>query len=208
MLEATVLFAAIYALNIIPAFAPPTWMALSLIGFNDPTIDATLLALLGALAATMGRLTLAKLSRLFIRQRILNEGMRQNIDAIKQALERRRVLTVSAFLFYAFSPLPSNYLFIAYGLTSLRLTLIALPFFLGRFISYNFWVFSAATAARHIVLESPDTESYLSVYFIGSQCFFLALVYGFTKIDWRVLLSKRKLGWLANAKNDFPGAAK
>ena len=207
MPEVVILFAIIFALNVIPAFAPPTWMALSFIGFSDPTINVTLLALVGALAATVGRLTLAKLARIIIRQRFLDEANRNNIDAIKQVLEHRRVLTLSVFLFYAFSPFPSNYLFIAYGLTSLKLRSIALPFFVGRFVSYNFWVFGVSTATQHIVLETSDTQSYLGIYFVVSQCLFLALVYGFAKIDWRILLGQRKLRWLTSTKNT-PGMAK
>ncbi len=205
MPEVVVLFVIIYALNVIPAFAPPTWMALSFIGFSDPTINVTLLAFVGAIAATGGRLTLAKLSRTLIRQRFLDEANRNNIDTIKQVLENRRVLTLSVFLFYAFSPFPSNYLFIAYGLTSLRLRFIALPFFLGRFVSYNFWVFGASAAAQHIVLESPDTQSYLGIYFIVSQCLFLALIYGFAQIDWRRLLEKGELRWLVRKKDSRKG---
>jgi hypothetical protein len=44
MAEMLLLFAIVYALNVIPAFAPPTWMALSFVGFNDPTINSRLAA--------------------------------------------------------------------------------------------------------------------------------------------------------------------
>jgi hypothetical protein len=196
MVESSILFAVIYLLNCVPAFAPPTWMALSFIGFNDPTINVLLLALIGAAAATLGRLTLAKLSRLIIRRHLMDDTKIANIDAIKDVLEKRRILTGGVFLFYAFSPLPSNFLFIAYGLTPLKLRLIALPFFVGRFISYYFWVFGARVMARHLLLEYPDTASYLDIYFLVSQVFFLALIYAFTKIDWHALLKQRKLRWM------------
>ncbi len=203
MREAVVLFVAVYTLNCVPAFAPPTWMALSWVGFNYPGINLAALALIGAAAATLGRLTLAKLSRAIIRQRLMNERNVANIDAIREALEGRRVLTAGVVLFYAFSPFPSNYLFIAYGLTSLDLRLIALPFFAGRFISYYFWAFSASAAARHIVLEYPDASSYFNFYFVVSQAVVLALLYLFTKIDWRMLLTRRKLHWFGD-RGDAP----
>jgi len=50
---------------------------------------------------------------------LLSEPARLNIDAIKQGIEGRRALTSTAFMAFALSPLPYNYLFIAYGLTSL-----------------------------------------------------------------------------------------
>jgi hypothetical protein len=54
------LFVAILLLNVIPAFAPPTWMAMSWIGFNQPGEDPFVLAIVAASAATIGRLILAR----------------------------------------------------------------------------------------------------------------------------------------------------
>jgi uncharacterized membrane protein YdjX (TVP38/TMEM64 family) len=134
MLEILVLFVAVFILNLLPAFAPPTGIALSYAGFRYPLHSITLLALVGATAATTGRLALAKLSRMIVRQNWMSESARANIDVLREGLEKRRKLTFSVCLFYAFSPLPSNFLFIAYGLTSLEWKLIAIPFFLGRFV--------------------------------------------------------------------------
>jgi len=69
-----VLFTFVFLLNLIPAFAPPTWMVFSFIGLRYPALNVTLLSIVGALAATSGRLLLAKFSRLIIRQRLLSEN--------------------------------------------------------------------------------------------------------------------------------------
>lgn len=190
-----VLFVSIFLLNVIPAFAPPTWMVFSFIGFHFPEHNGAKLAIVGALAATLGRLTLAKLSRSIIRQRLMSENARQNVDAIRNWLRGRTRLTFSLFLLYAFSPLPSNYLFIAYGLTAMDLKLIAIPFFLGRTVSYSFWRFASAAVAQKIAMESEDTLPYFSVYFIVSQIAFLFLVYAFTRIDWHRLFTEHKFSW-------------
>jgi uncharacterized membrane protein YdjX (TVP38/TMEM64 family) len=201
MLGLFILFAFIFILNLIPAFAPPTWMALSYVGFKYPLQNVMVLALVGAMAATLGRLTLAKLSRAIIRQKVLSQSTRDNIDAIREGLEHRRTLTFGVFLFYAFSPLPSNYLFIAYGLTSLRWRLVAIPFFIGRFVGYSFWAFAGSTAARNIAaFESSEGQSYLGVYFVASQVLLLSVVYVFTKIDWRALFTQKKLKWMTSAR--------
>ena len=187
-------FLVVYVLNLIPAFAPPTWMVFSFIGFRYPKLNLPELALIGALAATLGRVTLAKLSRIIIRQRFMSAGTRENIDAIKDKLQNRKKLTFGAFLLYAFSPLPSNYLFIAYGLTTMDLLLVAVPFFVGRSISYSFWGITSAVIGRRIsgnVIHHP--LSYLSVYFVSTQILLLWLVYIFTRIDWQVALSEKKL---------------
>jgi hypothetical protein len=49
-------FFVVFLLNLIPAFAPPTWMVFSYLGFRDPTLNVALLAVVGAGAATLGRL--------------------------------------------------------------------------------------------------------------------------------------------------------
>lgn len=194
-------FLVVYLLNLIPAFAPPTWMVFSFIGFRYSNVNVPELALIGALAATLGRVTLAKLSRIIIRQRFMSAGARENVDAIKDKLQKRKKLTFGAFLLYAFSPLPSNYLFIAYGLTTMDLLLVAIPFFVGRSISYSFWGITSAAIGRRIsgkFLHHP--LSYFSLYFVLTQILLLWLVYLFTRIDWRVALTEKRLRLLPKAR--------
>lgn len=196
MKEAALLFAIIYLLNVVPAFAPPTWMVFSYVGFRYPAANVLLLATVGALAAVSGRLTLAKFSRAIIRQKFLSEETKRNIDAIRANLQHRKKLTFGVFLFYAFSPLPSNYVFIAYGLTDMRLSLIAAPFLIGRSISYAFWGKSSSMISRWLFGESGGALSYLSVYFVATQFLLLFVVYLFTRIDWQRFFDDRKLRWL------------
>jgi uncharacterized membrane protein YdjX (TVP38/TMEM64 family) len=191
-----ILFIAVYILTTVPVFAPPTWMALSYAGFQYPSYSVTFLALVGAAAATLGRLTLAKLARVIVRQKILSEPVRENVDVLSERLAKTQKATISVYLFYAFSPLPSNFLFIAYGLTSLNLSRIAIPFFLGRFLGYSFFVFVGSIAARKVTLESTEWQPYLGVSFVLTQILLSLLVYLFTKVDWRALFVDRKFRWM------------
>ena len=195
MLTLILVVTIIFLLNVIPAFAPPTWMVFSFLGFHFPEYGGPEVAVAGALAATAGRVTLAKLSRVVIRQKFMSENGRRNVDAIRENLQGRTKLTVGLFLLYAFSPLPSNYLFIAYGLTAMDLKLIAIPFFLGRSVSYSFWRKASAIVAGKIVMQSEDTLPYLSVYFVISQIAFLLLVYAFTRVDWQRLFTEHEVTW-------------
>jgi membrane protein DedA with SNARE-associated domain len=190
------LFLVVFGLNIIPAFAPPTWMVFSYIGFRYVTVNVALLAVTGAAAATLGRIILAKMARIVVRQKFMSDSSRSNIDSIHEYLEPRRKLTSGIFLFYAFTPFPSNYLFIAYGLTTMQLRKIAAPFFIGRSISYSFWGLTASSVARRFTLESTDALSYFSIYFVATQILLLSLIYLFTRVDWRALLNERKLRWV------------
>ena len=191
-----VLFIVIFVLNLLPAFAPPTWTAMSFIGLTIPSIDFVSLAVVAATAATFGRIALAKLSRAIVRQRLLSEQTRYNVDAIRHGIEGRPVTTFGTFLAYAFSPLPSNYLFIAYGLTSLPITLLALPFFVGRLVSYAFWIRTASAVGDRLNLDWFESAPYFVAYFIVSQLLLVPVIYGFTRVDWHALLTRQRLRWL------------
>lgn len=195
----SLLFALIFGLNLIPAFAPPTWMVLALVGFEYHDTSALLLAGTGAVAATLGRLTLARLSHVLIRGKLLSDAQRANIDVIKNRLEQRPTLTIGLFLFYAFSPLPSNFLFIAYGLTGLPLARVASPFFIGRLASYSFFIVSGAVVGRRFEIDSVVSGFYALVWFIGTQFLILGALYCFTRVDWRVLFDEHRLVWVPRA---------
>lgn len=201
------LFATIFLLNVMPAFAPPTWMVMSWVGFSRPDANPELLAGVAACAATLGRLVLARLSCTLVRNRWMREADRQNVDVVRAGLEERKGMTVGLMLAYAFSPFPSNYIFIAYGLTGMRLWLIGVPFFIGRWISYLTWTHIAQIGARYLDEETEIDGAYMGVYFVVSQVVFLALVYGFAKVDWRHFLQTKRLRWrhrasLASASED------
>jgi hypothetical protein len=102
------------------------------------------------------------------------------------------LVTFGLFLFYAFTPLPSNFVFVAYGLTTMHLARLAIPFFLGRFVSYAFWTLSAAAVSRRFDFDEGKTLSYFSVYFVLTQSALLGTVYLFTRLDWKMLLREHK----------------
>jgi len=189
------LFATVFLLNVMPAFAPPTWMVMSWIGFSQPDANPVLLAGVAACAATAGRLVLARLSCSLVRKHWMREADRQNIDVVRAWLENRKSMTAGLVLAYAFSPFPSNYIFIAYGLTGMRLWLIGVPFFVGRWVSYLTWTHIAQIGAHYLDEESEIDGAYMGIYFVLSQVVFLALVYGFAKVDWRYFLQTKRLRW-------------
>lgn len=187
-----ILFLAVFLLNIIPAFAPPTWMVFSFLGFQFPSHTGWTFALVGAVAATMGRTLLGKLSHVIVRNHWLSEASRRNFDSLKVELEKRPKLTFGLFLFYAFTPLPSNYLFIAYGLTAMPLIRLAAPFLIGRFVSYTLWTMGGAAVSQRLELEGTDAIRYASIYFIAIQLMFLTVVYASTRVDWKFLIQNRR----------------
>jgi membrane protein YqaA with SNARE-associated domain len=198
-----ILFLVVFLLNVIPAFAPPTWMVFSFLGFRFPSHMAWSLALVGAVAAATGRSLLGKLFRTIVRNHWLSEAAKENVDSLKLELENRPKLTFGLFLFYAFTPLPSNYLFIAYGLMTMPLVRLVVPFFIGRFVSYTFWAKSATTVSRKLELEGTEAIGYFSLYFVLTQLALLSVVYAFTRVDWNLLLRDRRWKWLPKATADI-----
>lgn len=185
----------IFIINVIPAFMPPTWMILSFAGFSFHFSNSYLviLSVLAAIIATSGRVVLALFSKKIIRNKLLNKNTIQNIDILKQNIQNKRVLTFSFFLAYAFSPFPSGQLFLAYGLTDLKLIIAAIPFFIGRMFSYMFWALTASEISEKIIITSLKSGTYFSLYFILAQTASFYLVYLFIKIDWKILFSEHKI---------------
>lgn len=195
MATLAILFVVVLLINLMPAFAPPTWMAMSWVGFNLPEGNPFAFAVVAAGAATLGRLILATFARTLVRGRLMRESDRQNIDVVRAWLATHKTLTVSAFFFYSLSPFPSNYLFIAYGLSGLPLRVIGAAFFVGRAASYAIWAHVGRFAFAHMDQEGRFEGRYLSGYFVGTQIILLGLVYLLMKLDWRMLVEQRKLAW-------------
>ena len=197
---AVLLFFVVFVLNILPAFAPPTWTAMSFIGLAIPDINFVFLAAVAATAATSGRILLAKFSRVLVRKRFLSEQSRRNVDAIRLGIERRPAMTLGTFLGYSLSPLPSNYLFIAYGLTSLPIALLAAPFFVGRLVSYAFWASTAATVSDWLDWDGFESAPYFVGYFVFSQVMLVPVIYSFTRLDWHAVFADGRFRWLEKAE--------
>jgi hypothetical protein len=186
-------FAVIFLLNIIPIFSPPTWIVLSAISLGVPDAIPLGLAIVGATAATCGRVVLAKMSRRILRGKLLGDDARRNVDEIRTGIEAHRLASAGGVLLFAFSPLPSNHLFIAYGLTNLPVVFPAVPFFLGRLVSYSFWIFSAAAAGKKFDIDLAESGFGFGVYFVVSQILLIPMIYFIVKIDWKLLIHHHRL---------------
>lgn len=189
------LFVIVLLINLMPAFAPPTWMAMSWVGFNIQESNVLLIAAVAASAATAGRLILAAFSRSVVRGRWLRDADRENIDVVSAWLGKHRKKTAGAFLVYALSPFLSSYLFIAYGLSGLPLGFVGAAFFAGRMVSYTIWARLGRLASSFVDPEAVLEGQYLGVWFVLSQLALLGLVYVLMKLDWKLLLEQRKLKW-------------
>ncbi|MEO6895557.1 MAG: hypothetical protein ABI218_02815 [Caldimonas sp.] len=173
-------------------------MLLSFFGLKFPDANPWIVALLAASAATSGRCMLAALAQRLHHSRWVPQRMRDNLRSVARTIEKRRAASSGAFLLFAVSPLPSNALFLAYGLTRAPLALLAAPFFVGRVVSYSLAFAGGAIAAERLDLELGVGASI--AYFVASQLASIGLVYLFTKIDWHASRIDRRPRWLAAGK--------
>ena len=173
-------------MNTLPAFAPPTWSIVVLFKLN---YDLNILALiiLGAFAATSGRVVLALGTRSL--SKFIPIDTRENLTVGGAYLESKIHLRWLWFLFFVISPLPSAQMFEAAGLLYLNLKRIAIAFFCGRLITYSIYGFGAQ-ALQHTSMGEIITSNLKSPWGIALQLLLLVGVYLLTKIDWKEKVRK------------------
>ncbi len=139
--------AVIFAVNLLPAFGPPTW---SLLVFFTLDFDLPVapLVIAGALAAASGRFVLASGARK-LRPR-LSAARLASVDRAQRALSGNRRRAVAGLGLFALSPVPSGPLFVAAGLMTVPLLPLTAAFFAGRLVSYSIYVSVATIAERNL----------------------------------------------------------
>lgn len=186
MLSLLILFAVVFAVNLMPAFGPPTWSIIVLFGLNTelpvPAIVAT-----GAMAAALGRLCLAYGFRLL--RRWLSEDTLANLEAAKAALERSRGRGLAVLALFALSPLPSAQLFEAAGLTHVRLLPFTLAFFAGRLVSYSIYA-GGAKVVSDMTIGDTFREGLTSPLGVGLQLLMIAGLVALARVNWAKVLTR------------------
>lgn len=171
--------AVVFAVNLLPAFGPPTWAVLVFFKLHyDP--EPVLLIAAGACAAASGRLVLAAASRRF-RGRMSKER-RDNLAAARSMIAGSRGRAAAGLGLFALSPVPSGQLFVAAGLMDLRLVPLTAAFFSGRVVSYSIYVTAAGLASETV--GSLLGQALGSPLGIAVQVAFLAALVMLVRVDW------------------------
>ncbi|NWJ42966.1 hypothetical protein HX837_01915 [Marine Group I thaumarchaeote] len=181
------IFFLLIAVNAAPILMPPTWIILSSFFALDASLDPFLLAIVGATGATIGRFFLKYISGFF--RRFVGKEQESNLDAIGNFLNKKKFgYTLTSFLFAA-TPLPSNMLFVAYGMMRAKSIGLYIGFWCGRLLSYYIMItISEAVLAPLLQLFEDRIIGIIVADIIG-----IGAVIFFTCINWQVLLFQRKL---------------
>jgi hypothetical protein len=176
-------FGTVLGVNLLPAFAPPTWAVLVFFRLRSG-LNPVALVLEGAVAATLGRSLLALACRRF-RTRIPAERI-ANLGAAKEAVTESKAGPLAGVALFAVSPLPSAQLFEAAGLVDAPLRPLALAFFSGRLVSYSVSV-AGASAVKHTDFAQVLASSFKSPLGVVVQLAMLGGVFALDRVDWAKL---------------------
>ena len=180
------IFFLLIAVNAAPLLMPPTWIILSSFYAIDPLLDPLILSLIGATGATIGRFILKSISGAF--RKIVGKQQKSNLDAIGNFLKVKRFGYIITSFVFAATPLPSNMLFVTYGLLRAKSFGLYVGFWAGRVISYYIMI-TISTVVLTPFIELFE-ERYIGI--IIADVLGVGTVVFFTCINWKLLLTKRK----------------
>jgi len=153
----------------------------------DPTLNIIFLAMVGATGATIGRYFLKKISGLF--RKFVGEEQKSNLDIIGNYLNQKKYGYVIASFLFAATPLPSNVLFITYGLMRAKSIGIYVGFWFGRVISYIVMIYFGNAVLRPFLEMFEDRlTGILLIDGVG-----IGMIIIFASINWTVLITEKKI---------------
>ena len=180
------IFFLLILVNAAPLLMPPTWIILASFYVIDSSYDPLILALVGATGATLGRFILKQIATVF--RRFVQKEQKSNLDAVGSFLNKKKFGYVLTSFLFAATPLPSNILFVTYGLLKAKSIGLYVGFWAGRVASYYLMI-----SISNIVL-TPFVELFEERY-IGiliADALGISVIIFFTCINWTLLLSQRK----------------
>ncbi len=170
----------VFGVNLMPAFAPPTWAVLVLLqlSYKLPIVP---LVLVGALAAASGRYVLALAFR--HGRRWLPKKYVANTQAAGELLLQHRGRSLLGMIVFLISPLPSAQLFEAAGLMAVPLLPLTGAFFLGRLVTYSVYA-TGAKAVADTDFGKLLIHQLTSPWGIALQVLMLVGIVMLGRIDW------------------------
>lgn len=181
------IFLVLIGVNAAPILMPPSWIVLTSFYLLDPTLNVVILAMVGATGATLGRFVLKKTSGLF--RKFIGKEQKSNLDTIGNYLNGKKYGYVIASFLFGATPLPSNMLFITYGLMRAKSIGIYVGFWFGRTISYVVMIyFGNAVLTPFLELFEDRLTGILLIDGAG-----IGLIVIFASINWTMLITKRKI---------------
>ncbi len=181
------IFLVLIGVNSAPILMPPSWIILTSFYLLDPSLNVILLAIVGATGATIGRFFLKKISGYF--RKFVAEEQKSNLDIIGDYFNHKKYGYVIASFLFGATPLPSNMLFITYGLMRAKSIGIYIGFWFGRVFSYIIMIyFGNAVITPFLEIFEDRLTGILLIDGVG-----IGVVVLFASINWTILITQRKI---------------
>jgi membrane protein YqaA with SNARE-associated domain len=162
----------------------------------NPSLDPIILSLLGASAAIGGRLVLFQFST--FSRKYINETRKRSLDRLKKYLEKTKYGYFLGTMIFALTPLPSNMLFISYGIMKAKSIGIIIGFWLGRFIVYLIMIHISRYFFKSFSELFKNDIMFSILVDIAGIAMTLLVIF----VNWDVLISQHKLVFI-KPKNIF-----
>ena len=175
------------AMNASPILMPPTWIMLSSFYTIDPTFDVLTLSVVGATGALIGRIILMYISRFF--RRFIGTERQSNLDLLANFLKKKKYGYFSASFIFAITPMPSNLLFMAYGIMRVKNIALFAGFWVGRTIAYYVMISISTVTLKPFLELFDDSLVGILVTDIGS----IITIVIFASINWNKLITTKKI---------------
>jgi hypothetical protein len=182
MSEIALIFAVVVAVNLLPAFGPPTWSIMVLFTLSYD-INKIALILTGVAAAASGRFLLATGTR--ASRNFLPSSYVANMESFGEYIKQKSTHAWWLIGMFFVSPLPSAQLFVAAGLMpQVPLAPITGAFAIGRVFTYSLYV-----AIAHSVSETNAgqviKDHLTSPWGLGTELLMLGLLIAMGRINWK-----------------------
>jgi hypothetical protein len=181
-----VVAAAVFGVNLLPAFGPPSWAVLVLFKLNWH-LNPAALVLIGAASAGAGRYFLAVATRRL--KKYLSRKRVENLSIVGDYVRSHKGRSVVGLALFAVSPLPSAQLFEAAALLDAPLVPVTASFCIGRLVTYSLYIGGATAAERSF--GDAFRNALTSPYAIGLEVIMLAAVVLLARVDWSKHLGRR-----------------
>jgi len=181
------IFFLLVAMNASPILMPPTWIVLSSFYTIDPSFDILTLSVVGATGSLSGRIILMYISRFF--SRFMGTERKSSLDTLAEYMKKKKYGYFSASFLFAMTPLPSNLLFMAYGIMRVKNIAIFAGFWVGRAIAYYVMI-SISTVTLKPFLELFD-DSLVGVLVTDISSVVMIII--FACINWNTLITTKKI---------------
>lgn len=181
------IFLLLVLVNTAPVLMPPTWLILASFHALDDTLSPAFLAVVGATGATVGRVALLYASGFF--RKFMSEERKSSLDRIANYLKSKRIGYFLASFLFASTPLPSNMLFIGYGLMRAKSIQIYTGFWLGRVVSYYVMISISKVVLTPFAKLFEDRM--LGIVLVDAIS--VVMLVFFACINWNLLITQRKI---------------